>query len=65
MRRAEAGTEMGILKKAVSASGPIMRVLIGGGAFALLIFGLKEKSGKDVRHTVAHPSAPETKTTDY
>ncbi len=38
---------MSIFKKAVSASGPVMRVLIGAGAFVLLILGLKEKSGKD------------------
>jgi len=37
---------MSFLKKAVSASGPIMRVLIGAGAFALLIFGLKQKPKK-------------------
>lgn len=37
---------MGILKKAVSASGPIVRVLIGAGAFALLIAGLIKKPEK-------------------
>jgi len=55
---------MGILKKAVSASGPIMRVLIGAGAFALLIFGLKEKSGKNVEHAAVQGTAPEVKGTE-
>jgi hypothetical protein len=55
---------MSIFKKAVSASGPIMRVLIGAGAFALLIFGPKEKSGKDVKHAAVQGIAPEVKGTE-
>jgi len=55
---------MSILKKAVSAWGPVTRVLIGAGVFALLIFGLKEKPGKDVRHAAIRGTAPEEKGTE-
>jgi len=49
---------MSLLKKAVSASGPILRVLIGAGAFALLIFGLKQKPKKETDKTGPQRQAP-------
>jgi hypothetical protein len=55
---------MRIFKKAVSASGPIMRVLIGTGAFVLLVLGLKGKSGKDVKDAAVQGTAPEVKGAD-
>lgn len=36
---------MGIMKKTFSVSGAIMRIVIGAGAAALLILGLKKKLG--------------------
>ncbi len=51
---------MSIVGKAVSASGPIMRVLIGAGAFTLLIFGLKQKREQGSGGTTGRrPSAKE------
>jgi len=55
---------MSILKKAVSAAGPLMRVLIGAGAVVLLIFGLKEKPGKGSRHADIGETAPGEKETE-
>jgi hypothetical protein len=43
---------MGFLKRFLFASGPVMRVLTGVGAIALLIIGLKKKvvtNGDEVR----------------
>lgn len=37
---------MSILKKVASVSGPVMRVLMGAGAFALLVIGIKNKTGR-------------------
>jgi hypothetical protein len=34
---------MGILKRVLFASGPVMRVLMGAGAIALLVAGLRKK----------------------
>jgi hypothetical protein len=38
---------MGILKRVLFASGPVMRVLMGAGAIALLVAGLKKKPGRN------------------
>ncbi len=53
---------MSLLKRTVSASGPILRVLIGAGAFALLIFGLKQKPKKETDKT--GPQQPASKKGD-
>jgi hypothetical protein len=37
---------MGILKRVLFASGPVMRVLTGVGAIALLVAGLKKSRGR-------------------
>ena len=34
---------MSVLKKVASTAGPVMRVLIGAGAFVLLVVGLKRR----------------------
>ncbi len=51
---------MSIVTKAFSASGPIMRLLIGAGAFALLIVGLKQRK----KHGRGSPQRPSTKGED-
>jgi hypothetical protein len=39
---------MGVLRKAVSVSGPVIRVLLGAGALALLVFGIKRKPKRNL-----------------
>jgi hypothetical protein len=40
---------MSLLRKAASAAGSLVRVLMGAGAAVLLIFGLKEKTTRGPR----------------
>ncbi len=43
--------KVSLLKKAISATGSCVRVLIGAGALALLILGIRNKPRKDTKNT--------------
>jgi len=48
---------MGILKRVLFISGPVMRVLVGAGAIALLVAGLKKPEGNKDKARIQKKSA--------
>jgi hypothetical protein len=52
---------MGVLKKAVSATGPVMRVLLGAGALLMLVIGIKNRPVKRPGNTGSEKTASSNK----